>query len=96
MWQSNRYSNFFWLDDLLVDTSDDGVFNRITLAKNVAVLDFLHAIGSTKYNLMHKLTNQVRQPYQNQMRYRQAEGSLSLLEEWNSTVDANSVTVYKR
>uniref|UniRef100_A0A4Y0BER6 TEP1-F n=1 Tax=Anopheles funestus TaxID=62324 RepID=A0A4Y0BER6_ANOFN len=66
------------LDDLLTVPVGNGVENMIKLAPNIIVLDYLHAIGSKEQNLIDKTISLLRQGYQNQMRYRQTDGSFGV------------------
>ncbi|XP_049293329.1 CD109 antigen-like isoform X1 [Anopheles funestus] len=66
------------LGNLLDIPSGSGEQNMIHFVPNIVVLDYLHAIGSKEQNLIDKATSLLRQGYQNQMRYRQTDGSFGV------------------
>uniref|UniRef100_A0A4Y0BF80 TEP1-F n=1 Tax=Anopheles funestus TaxID=62324 RepID=A0A4Y0BF80_ANOFN len=66
------------LGNLLDIPSGSGEQNMIHFVPNIVVLDYLHAIGSKQQNLIDKATSLLRQGYQNQMRYRQTDGSFGV------------------
>ncbi|XP_053668473.1 thioester-containing protein 1 allele S3-like [Anopheles marshallii] len=66
------------LDNLLAVPSGCGEQNMVKFVPNIVVLDYLHAIGSKEKSLLDKATNLLLQGYQNQMRYRQADGSFGV------------------
>uniref|UniRef100_A0A182SAB1 TEP1-F n=1 Tax=Anopheles maculatus TaxID=74869 RepID=A0A182SAB1_9DIPT len=66
------------LDNLLAVPSGCGEQNMVKFVPNIVVLDYLHAIGSKEQTLIDKATNLLRQGYQNQMRYRQGDGSFGV------------------
>ncbi|XP_050079852.1 CD109 antigen-like [Anopheles maculipalpis] len=66
------------LDNLLAVPSGCGEQNMVRFVPNIVVLDYLHATGSKEQSLIDKATNLLRQGYQNQMRYRQADGSFGV------------------
>uniref|UniRef100_A0A4Y0BE18 TEP1-F n=1 Tax=Anopheles funestus TaxID=62324 RepID=A0A4Y0BE18_ANOFN len=74
------------LDDLLAVSSGDGEVNMVNFAPNILVLDYLHAIGSKEQNLIDKATSLLRQGYQNQMRYRQTDGSFGVWQNYGGSV----------
>uniref|UniRef100_A0A182KGY2 Alpha-macroglobulin receptor-binding domain-containing protein n=1 Tax=Anopheles christyi TaxID=43041 RepID=A0A182KGY2_9DIPT len=66
------------LDNLLAVPTGCGEQNMVKFVPNIVVLDYLHAIGSKEQHLIDKATNMLRQGYQNQMRYRQTDGSFGV------------------
>ncbi|XP_052895818.1 thioester-containing protein 1 allele S3-like [Anopheles moucheti] len=66
------------LDNLLAVPSGCGEQNMVKFVPNIVVLDYLHAIGSKEQSLLDKATNLLRLGYQNQMRYRQTDGSFGV------------------
>nr|2PN5_A Chain A, Thioester-containing protein I [Anopheles gambiae] len=74
------------LDHLLGVPTGCGEQNMVKFVPNILVLDYLHAIGSKEQHLIDKATNLLRQGYQNQMRYRQTDGSFGLWETTNGSV----------
>uniref|UniRef100_A0A182UNK6 TEP1-F n=1 Tax=Anopheles merus TaxID=30066 RepID=A0A182UNK6_ANOME len=79
------------LDNLLALSSGTGEDNMVKFVPNILVLDYLHAIGSKEQHLIDKATNLVRQGYQNQMRYRQTDGSFGL---WENTGGSTFLTAF--
>ncbi|KFB36265.1 hypothetical protein ZHAS_00003382 [Anopheles sinensis] len=53
----------------------------VKFVPNIVVLDYLTAIGSKETNVMNIATKHLRTGYQNQMRYRQTDGSFGV---WSS------------
>ncbi|XP_049294228.1 CD109 antigen-like [Anopheles funestus] len=74
------------LDDLLTVSYGNGEEKMVTFVPNIVVLDYLHAIGSKEQNLIDKATSLLRQGYQNQMRYRQTDGSFGLWQKYGGNV----------
>ncbi|XP_049293400.1 CD109 antigen-like [Anopheles funestus] len=74
------------LDDLLTDSRGNGEQNMITLAPNILVLDYLHATGLEDQSLRDSATSLLRQGYQNQMRYRQTDGSFGVWQHYGGSV----------
>uniref|UniRef100_A0A182W9G3 TEP1-F n=1 Tax=Anopheles minimus TaxID=112268 RepID=A0A182W9G3_9DIPT len=66
------------LQHLLYATFGDGEQNMFNLGPNIVVLDYLNAIGSKDQNLIDKATSLIRQGFQNQLRYRQSDGSFGV------------------
>ncbi|XP_053668783.1 thioester-containing protein 1 allele S3-like [Anopheles marshallii] len=79
------------LDNLLAVPSGCGEQNMVKFVPNIVVLDFLHAIGSKEKSLLDKATNLLRQGYQNQMRYRQADGSFAV---WQNATGSVFLTAF--
>uniref|UniRef100_A0A182S4J2 TEP1-F n=1 Tax=Anopheles funestus TaxID=62324 RepID=A0A182S4J2_ANOFN len=79
------------LDDLLAVPSGDGEMNMVNFVPNIVVLDYLHAIGSKEQSLIDKATNLLRQGYQNQMLYRQTDGSFGV---WQSNAGSIFLTAF--
>uniref|UniRef100_A0A182ME87 Alpha-macroglobulin receptor-binding domain-containing protein n=1 Tax=Anopheles culicifacies TaxID=139723 RepID=A0A182ME87_9DIPT len=69
------------LDNLLAVPSGCGEQNMVRFVPNIVVLDYLHAIGSKEQKLFDKATKLLHEGYQNQMRYRQSDGSFGV---WQS------------
>uniref|UniRef100_A0A182MFS7 Alpha-macroglobulin receptor-binding domain-containing protein n=1 Tax=Anopheles culicifacies TaxID=139723 RepID=A0A182MFS7_9DIPT len=66
------------LDNLLVVPAASGEQNMVRIVPNIVVLDYLHAIGSKEQKLFDKAKDLLLQGYQNQMRYRQSDGSFGV------------------
>uniref|UniRef100_A0A182YIZ6 TEP1-F n=1 Tax=Anopheles stephensi TaxID=30069 RepID=A0A182YIZ6_ANOST len=66
------------LDNLLAVPSGCGEQNMVKFVPNIVVLDYLNAIGSKDQTLINKATDLLRTGYQNQMRYRQSDGSFGV------------------
>nr|Q9GYW4.1 RecName: Full=Thioester-containing protein 1 allele S1; Short=TEP1s; AltName: Full=TEP1-F; AltName: Full=Thioester-containing protein I; Contains: RecName: Full=Thioester-containing protein 1 N-terminal; Short=TEP1-N; Contains: RecName: Full=Thioester-containing protein 1 C-terminal; Short=TEP1-C; Flags: Precursor [Anopheles gambiae]AAG00600.1 thioester-containing protein I [Anopheles gambiae] len=74
------------LDNLLAVPTGCGEQNMVKFVPNILVLDYLYATGSKEQHLIDKATNLLRQGYQNQMRYRQTDGSFGVWEKSGSSV----------
>ncbi|XP_049293332.1 CD109 antigen-like [Anopheles funestus] len=74
------------LGNLLAVPSGCGEQNMVNFVPNIVVLDYLHAIGSKEQNLIDKATSLLRQGYQNQMRYRQTDGSFGVWQNQGGSV----------
>uniref|UniRef100_A0A182J8Z6 TEP1-F n=1 Tax=Anopheles atroparvus TaxID=41427 RepID=A0A182J8Z6_ANOAO len=66
------------LENLLSVPSGCGEQNMVRFVPNLVVLDYLTAIGSKDQRVIGKATNLLRQGYQNQLRYLQADGSFGV------------------
>uniref|UniRef100_A0AAG5DMM7 TEP1-F n=1 Tax=Anopheles atroparvus TaxID=41427 RepID=A0AAG5DMM7_ANOAO len=66
------------LGDLLSVPTGCGEQNMVKFVPNIIVLDYLIATGSKDTQVINKATNLLRQGYQNQMRYRQTDGSFGV------------------
>uniref|UniRef100_A0A4Y0BF04 TEP1-F n=1 Tax=Anopheles funestus TaxID=62324 RepID=A0A4Y0BF04_ANOFN len=73
------------LDDLLAAPHADGVPNIIKLAQNIAVLDYLHAIGSKEENLIDKAASLSRHYYKKE-RYPRRYGSIFMWKQYGGSV----------
>ncbi|KFB36264.1 thioester-containing protein 1 [Anopheles sinensis] len=63
------------LENLLSVPSGCGEQNMVRFVPNIVVLDYLTAVGSKDTRLINKATQLLRQGYQNQLKYRQSDGS---------------------
>ncbi|XP_052891678.1 thioester-containing protein 1 allele S3-like [Anopheles moucheti] len=79
------------LDNLLAVPLGSGEHNMVKFVPNIVVLDYLHAIGSKEQSLLDKATNLLRLGYQNQMRYRQIDGSFGV---WQNTIGSVFLTAF--
>uniref|UniRef100_A0AAG5D6V6 TEP1-F n=2 Tax=Anopheles atroparvus TaxID=41427 RepID=A0AAG5D6V6_ANOAO len=66
------------LENLLSVPTGSGEGNMIHFVPNVAVLDYLTARDVKNEQMINKATGLLRQGYQNQMKYRQADGSFGV------------------
>ncbi|XP_053670624.1 thioester-containing protein 1 allele S3-like [Anopheles nili] len=66
------------LENLLAVPTGCGEQNMVKFVPNVVVLDYLTAIGSKQQTVIDKATRLLREGYQNQMRYRQSDGSFGV------------------
>ncbi|KFB47009.1 thioester-containing protein I [Anopheles sinensis] len=66
------------LENLLAVPTGTGESNMVHFVPNIVVLDYLIASGSKDTALITKVTNLLRQGYQNQMKYRQTDGSFGV------------------
>ncbi|XP_053669045.1 thioester-containing protein 1 allele S3-like [Anopheles marshallii] len=66
------------LNYLLAVPSGNGEENMVSFVPNIMILDYSHAIGSKEQNLIKEALHLSQQGYQNQMRYRQADGSFGV------------------
>ncbi|XP_058116223.1 thioester-containing protein 1 allele S3-like [Anopheles ziemanni] len=69
------------LGDLLAVPTGCGEQNMVKFVPNIIALDYLTAIDSKDTNLINRATSLLRTGYQNQMRYRQTDGSFGV---WQS------------
>ncbi|XP_058053822.1 thioester-containing protein 1 allele S3-like [Anopheles bellator] len=68
------------LGDLLSVPTGCGEQNMVRFVPNIEVLDYLTATGSKETALIEKATGFLQQGYQNQMKYRQSDGSFGVWE----------------
>ncbi|XP_058126741.1 thioester-containing protein 1 allele S3-like [Anopheles coustani] len=66
------------LGELLNVPTGSGEANMVHFVPNIIVLNYLKAIKSTDTTLINRATSLLRQGYQNQMRYRQWDGSFGV------------------
>lgn len=66
------------LGELLAVPTGCGEQNMVKFVPNIIVLDYLTAIGSKETSVINKATGMLRTGYQNQMRYRQTDGSFGV------------------
>ncbi|KFB36249.1 thioester-containing protein 1 [Anopheles sinensis] len=66
------------LGELLTVPTGSGESNMVHFVPNLIVLNYLNAIRSPDTSLINRATSLLRQGYQNQMRYRQWDGSFGV------------------
>uniref|UniRef100_A0AAG5DPE4 TEP1-F n=1 Tax=Anopheles atroparvus TaxID=41427 RepID=A0AAG5DPE4_ANOAO len=66
------------LENLLSVPSGCGEQNMVRFVPNLVVLDYLTAVSSKDQRVIGKATNLLRQGYQNQLKYLQADGSFGV------------------
>uniref|UniRef100_A0A4Y0BF39 TEP1-F n=1 Tax=Anopheles funestus TaxID=62324 RepID=A0A4Y0BF39_ANOFN len=74
------------LHELVVGSVGNGEQNMVMFGTNSMVLDYMHAIGSKDQILIDKARNLALQGYQNQMRYRQTDGSFGVSQNESGSV----------
>uniref|UniRef100_A0A4Y0BF69 TEP1-F n=1 Tax=Anopheles funestus TaxID=62324 RepID=A0A4Y0BF69_ANOFN len=79
------------LGNLVAAPYGNGEQNMVNFVPNIVVLDYLHAVGSMNESLIDKATSLLRQGYQNQMRYRQTDGSFGV---WQSNGGSVFLTAF--
>uniref|UniRef100_A0A182JMD8 Alpha-2-macroglobulin domain-containing protein n=1 Tax=Anopheles atroparvus TaxID=41427 RepID=A0A182JMD8_ANOAO len=79
------------LGNLLSVPTGSGEQNLVHFACNSIVLDYLIAIGSNNMTLLDRATSLVRQGFQNQMRYRQKDGSFGI---WQTSEGSVFLTAF--